>query len=163
MNESFYCSTSSPAFVVLTVLDFGLSNSHKVVSHCFAIIFFIVIYFMYSQLPEMFYRTFILYFILLKKYFKLFIFKLHIYGSLTSPTQRYFHSFPRYKTTSSLAYIRNKQQEKGFEEEKCILQLETLSLAKLLRCSQYWLACFCQPIGFFLVNFIALFYVLVYS
>lgn len=35
VNESFYCSTNFPEFGVMSVLDFGLSNSCVVVSCCF--------------------------------------------------------------------------------------------------------------------------------
>ena len=35
MNESFYCSTTFPEFDVMSVLDFGHSNSCAVVSRCF--------------------------------------------------------------------------------------------------------------------------------
>lgn len=35
VNESYYCSTPSLALGVISVLDFGPSNRHVVVSHCF--------------------------------------------------------------------------------------------------------------------------------
>ena len=35
MNDSTCCSTTSPAFGVMSVLDFGHSNRSVVVSHCF--------------------------------------------------------------------------------------------------------------------------------
>ena len=35
MNESFFCSPSSPAFDVVRVLDFGHSNRCVAVSRCF--------------------------------------------------------------------------------------------------------------------------------
>ena len=33
MKENFYCSTSSPAFAAITVLDFGHSNRLVVTAH----------------------------------------------------------------------------------------------------------------------------------
>lgn len=35
VNESYYCSTPSRGLGVISVLDFGHSNRHVVVSHCF--------------------------------------------------------------------------------------------------------------------------------
>lgn len=44
MNESSYCSTSSPAFCVVSVLDFSHSNRFAVVSHCCFNLQFLVTY-----------------------------------------------------------------------------------------------------------------------